>query len=141
MRNAGIAAGLIVGLGAGAAQAMMPPEVYEQARASAPLHLVVEIVAVEPADAAIGTCSIDAVVVETLRDATGSVDAGDPVSFAVDCLRADADPNMIPDCVIFQNVEALLAGVQMDVYLDTDLFGYSLVLGQARIVAPGGTGA
>jgi hypothetical protein len=133
MRGAGLAAmaGVLV---AGSASAMMPPAVYEEGRANAPYHLEVAIVAMTAGDEAIDTCRIEAEVVTVARDDSAALAPGDPIAFDVDCLRADADPNQIPDCVFFERVEQLVVGVRLDVYLEDAGLGYAVVLGQVDII-------
>jgi hypothetical protein len=133
MWGAGLAAvaGVLV---AGSASAMMPPHVYEEGRANAPYHLEVTIVAMIASDEAIDTCRIEAEVVAVARDDSAVLAPGDPIAFDVDCLRADADPNQIPDCVFFEQVEQLVVGVRLDVYLEDAGFGYAVVLGQVDII-------
>jgi hypothetical protein len=133
MRVAGLAAvaGVLV---AGSASAMMAPQVYEEGRANAPYHLEVAIVAMTPGDEAIDTCRIEAEVLTVARDDSAALAPGDRIGFDVDCLRADADPNQIPDCVFFEQVEQLAVGTRLDVYLEDAGFGYAVVLGQVDII-------
>jgi hypothetical protein len=133
MRVAGLAAvaGVLV---AGSASAMMPPQVYEEGRANAPYHLEVAIVAMTPGDDAIDTCRIEAEVVSIARDDSATLVPGSLLTFEVDCLRADADPNQIPDCVFFEQVEQLVVGTRLDVYLEDSGPGYAVVLGQVDVI-------
>lgn len=120
---------------AGGAHAVMAPQYYEEARDSAAYHLEVEITAMRQVSGeAIGTCRVEAVVVSVLRDGSATLQAGDPVAFNVDCLRAGADPSEIPSCVLLQRAERLVDGALLDVYLNKAGEGYSVPLGQVGII-------
>lgn len=116
------------------AQAMMPPEVYQEARDSATYHLTVEIVAVTPSEDAFGDCQVEAKVVDVARDLTESLGVGDPVSFSVNCLRADADPDEIPMCVMFLRTENLVVGARLDAYLNGGPDAFNVAEGQVSFV-------
>lgn len=137
---AGVIALLLV---AGTSHAMMAPAFYEEARATAPLHLEVTITAMRSDGAAIGDCRVEGEVATVFRDDSGLLAPGDSIAFEVDCLRADADPNEIPDCVLFERTEDLVAGATLDVYLErSGLFDYAVVAGQVDVVAsPGRPGS
>ena len=112
----------------------MAQAVYEEARANAPFHLEVSIAAMTAGAEAIDQCRVDAVVVDVLRDDSGMLVTGDRVAFTVDCLRTDADPNEIPDCVFFEQVEELVPGALIDVYLEAAGAGYAVVRGQVNVI-------
>lgn len=138
MRTALIVALATGALWTGGALAMMPSAVYEEGRANAPYHLEVEILAVAAPEEAIGVCGVTARVVTVLRDMPGSIARDQEVGFDIDCLRADADPSQIPDCVLFEPVEELLPGRLLDVYLEDELFGFAVVLGQVNLIEQAG---
>jgi|HigsolmetaAR201D_1030396.scaffolds.fasta_scaffold33038_2 hypothetical protein len=116
------------------AAALMPPEVYEEGRNSAPYHLEVRIVAMTPDDDPIGQCAVEAVVETVHRDGSARLAPGDAVTFDVDCVRADADPNQILDGVLYERVEDLAPGTLLDVYLTDAFLGYEVVLGQVTVI-------
>lgn len=73
---------------AGAAQAVMPPAVYEQARDDAPYHVQVAVRSVAVADQTPGACTVSGEVVRIFRDTGGRLAVGEPVTFSVSCTRA-----------------------------------------------------
>ena len=134
----GVAAALLWTAGA---QAMMPPYVYEEARENATYHLTVEIIAVTASEDAVGECHIEAKVADIMRDRTDAVAIGDSVNFSVDCLRADADPNEIPSCVMFLTTEYLVTGARLEAYLNGGPEDYGVAEGQVSFVTSPETGA
>lgn len=90
MRNrmgvAALAAGLLAASGA---QAALAPEYYLRARATAPLHLQVQLDKVEIGE---GTCTLTGRTVQSFREA-----ASEQVIFTVDCLTPDVTPMPGPD--------------------------------------------
>ena len=130
----GVLAGALALMAAETGHAMMAPHYYEAAREAAAFHLQVTVTGMTPAGAAIGTCRVEAAIGTVLRDASGRLAAGDAVVFDVDCLRVDADPNQIPDCVLFERVEDLVPGVLLEVYLDRNGLGYVVAAGQVEVI-------
>ncbi len=139
--RAGILAVVATGIvmAAGGAQAMKPPQVYEDARANAAYHLRIEISAMQPRSGqAIDDCRVEGNVVGILRDEESALAIGDLVSFEVKCVRADADPNLIPDCMLYMPTESLVEGQLLEAYLNRSTFGgFALAEDQVQAVQPG----
>ncbi|MBC6981315.1 hypothetical protein [Caulobacter sp. 17J80-11] len=83
------AAAIATVMAATSAQASLAPEYYLKARATAPLHLQVQLTSVEIGK---GTCTLTGRTVQSFREPTA-----EQVSFTVDCLTPDVTPMPGPD--------------------------------------------
>ena len=125
-------------LWASAAQAVMPPEVYQRARDEAPFHLEVEVISVTTPEADYGVCQVWARVVMIARDTPGRISLGQELGFGVDCVHRDADPNAAPDGPLFEIAEDLQPDRRLDVYLEGSAWGgFSVPAGQVGIIDDG----
>lgn len=102
-------------VGMGAAQAMMPPWVYEEARAEAPYHLQVAIEGVKVPAKTPGNCEVGGKVVRIFRDSAGKLSEDEHITFPIACIRSDAE--VFPGPTIWTDVKDLVDASFIEVYL------------------------
>lgn len=100
------------------ADAVLPPQVYEQARQSAALHLQVLVRAMTPPAATPGLCAVQGEVARVLRDRTGGWAAGRALTFDLACTRPEDTP--VPGPQLWLPLEEIRPGRFVDAYLDVD---------------------
>lgn len=118
---------------AAAAHAALPPQVYQKARAEAPYHVQVAIEKMTPAEHTPGNCGITGKIVRIFRDTENKLKVGDPIGFAVSCLRTGDRPPI--GGTLYTNVDALQGAKFIEAYLVGQGGGFSVVLSQTRIIA------
>ncbi|MGU3495512.1 hypothetical protein ACLBXM_15845 [Xanthobacteraceae bacterium A53D] len=113
LRVAGLATLILAGT-AGSALALLPPQFYEQARASAPNVVVVKVASVRaPADPR-GTCAVKSKVLKVERGTLYK--AGQTVTIGVPCVNPGAPP--LVGGTIYAEPAALRAAGFGRAYLD-----------------------
>ena len=119
-------------LGVGLAHAVMPPWVYQEARAQAPYHIQVAIDDVTVPAKTPGDCQVSGKVVEIFRDTSGKLSNDQSIVFPVACI--DSDDRAFPGGTIWTNVDKLKNAHFIEVYLvDTDN-GFDTAKWQSRII-------
>ena len=119
-------------LATGAAHAALPPWVYQEARAKAPLHVQIDIAKVSLPASTPGTCTVSGKVLRIFRDTPGTLSTGRVIEFPVACSRAG---EMVPvGGTIWQDADTLAAARFIEVYLDIVDSRYVPALDQARII-------
>ena len=125
------AAGLLSLLATGA-HAVMPPEVYQKARADAPLHVQVAISDVALPEATPSSCIVSGTVVRIFRDTAGALSVGDTVEFPVPCSRAE---DRVPiGGVLWTNADALAGARFIEAYLTGSAPSLDVALYQSQII-------
>jgi hypothetical protein len=114
------------------AQAVMPPAVYQKARADAPFHVQVAISDVAVPEATPSTCLVSGEVVRIFRDTAGALSVGDKIAFPVSCSRAG---DRVPiGGVLWTNADALAAARFIEAYLIGSEPSFDVALYQSRII-------
>ncbi|MFG1422329.1 hypothetical protein [Roseixanthobacter liquoris] len=109
----GLAAAILLGF-TFAAQALLAPQYYEQARREAASVIVIAVSAVQPPEAGFGICRVTGQVRAVERGAAYA--AGQVVTLAVPCRKAGAQPPL--GGTIYQEVDVLSAMPFGRAYLD-----------------------
>lgn len=131
MRTALTAATLL--LLASAAEAVMPPEVYQKARADAPFHVQVAISDVALPEATPSSCIVSGEVVRIFRGAAGAIAVGDKIEFPISCSRKG---DRVPiGGVLWTNADALADARFVEAYLIGSKPSFDVALYQSQIIA------
>ena len=96
--------------------AVMPPDVYIDARAAADHHVQVALHEVRRPAVTPGLCGIEASVITVFRSHDQQLAQGTPVAFTVDCLGEADEP--IPGGTLWGRVGDLQQARYIEVYLD-----------------------
>jgi hypothetical protein len=113
-----------------AAQALMPPQVYQRARVAAPYHVQVAIERMRAPSATPGVCRIRGKIVGIFRDTTAKLRVGMPVNLAVSCIQKG---DRIPlGGTLWKQVDALKRARYIEAFLNADM---AIALWQSRIVS------
>lgn len=119
-------------LGTGIAQAMMPPWVYEEARAEAPYHVQIAIEAVKAPAKTPGNCEVSGKVVRIFRDTAGTLSDDQHVTFPIACIRSDSE--VYPGPAIWTSIKDLVDASYIEVYLVDGDNGLEPAKWQSRII-------
>lgn len=121
-----------LGLLATGAHAVMPPAVYQKARADAPLHVQVAISDVAVPEETPSSCIVTGEVVRIFRDTAGALSLRATVAFPVACSRAG---DRVPiGGVLWTNADALAAARFIEAYLVGADSPFDVALHQSRII-------
>lgn len=115
-----------------AAQAVMPPEVYQKARADAPFHVQVAISDVALPEATPSSCLVSGEVVRIFRGTVHALAVGDKVMFPISCSRAG---DRVPiGGVLWTNADALAEARFIEAYLTGSKPSFDVALYQSQII-------
>lgn len=113
--RSGLLALAVLGL-PGRGSAVLPPDVYIEARASADHHVQVAVQQVRPPETTPGLCRLKARVVTVFRSRDRHLEVGTPVAFALDCLTdGDTPPT---GGTLWALVQSIQDARFIEVYLD-----------------------
>lgn len=101
---------------AATADAVMPPEVYRQARRDAAHHVQVEITKATVPDRTPGECRLEGTVVKVFRSRGDVLAAGTPVAFTLSCLRPGDEPML--GGTLWGSADSLRAARFVEAYFD-----------------------
>jgi hypothetical protein len=135
-REASIALALLLAVAlvalVAAAEAVLPPWIYKEARDKAMFHVQVRVLRVTPPRPTPGTCEVAGTVVRIFRDRAGGVHVGDRIDFGVSCVRA-GDPTA-PGATLWTDVTRLRRARFLEVFLNREGTRYEVALWQSRII-------
>jgi len=115
------------------AHALMPPEVYRNARAEAPYHVQIAITKVDAPRTGPGTCGVEGQVLKIFKNATGSLSNDMTVGFAVACRHTG---DVVPlGGTIWLNTDALEKADYMEVYLADTAEGLAVPLWNYKLIS------
>tara|TARA_Y100000031_G_scaffold137362_1_gene162237 strand:- start:441 stop:923 length:483 start_codon:yes stop_codon:yes gene_type:complete len=98
--------------------AVMPPDIYINARKSAGHHVQINISSVKIPQKTPGTCRLSGVVEKVFRSKNGSLAPGIEVAFDVSCLRRFDQPGV--GGTLWGSVDAIKSAKFIEVYLNGD---------------------
>jgi hypothetical protein len=114
------------------AYALMPPEVYRNARAEAPYHVQVAITKVDAPRKGPGDCGVEGQVLRIFKNATGRLANDMIVGFTVACHR---EGEVVPiGGTIWLDTDALEKADYMEVYLADTAEGFSVPLWNYKLI-------
>lgn len=122
----------ILFLGTGLAHAVLPPGVYQKARAEAAYHVQVAIDGVKVPAETPGACEVSGKIVQIFRDTQGNLKDGETISFPIDCIRSDAEA--FPGPAQWTGVNELDDARFIEVYLNDEDDGLKTARWQSRII-------
>jgi hypothetical protein len=114
------------------AGAIMPPQVYQEARDTAMFHVQVKITGVKEPERTPGECTVTGEVVRIFRDKPGTLRQGARLDFTVSCTKP-GDPVAIGG-TIWTDYERLLKAKYLEVFLNRTDQGYEVALWQSQII-------
>jgi tetratricopeptide (TPR) repeat protein len=114
------------------ASAVLPPQVYENARAEATYHVQVKIATVSPPSRTPGDCETTGEVVRIFRDKSGTLRLGTRVDFTVSCMRR-GDPPIIGG-TLWTDYDALMRARYLEAFLNPGAGRYHVAAWQSRII-------
>jgi hypothetical protein len=123
---------MLLGLAVSAAEAVMPPYVYKQARDEATYHVQVRVTRVVPPAATPGDCETAGEVVRIFRDKTGELRPGTPLTFAVSCKRP-GDATVVGG-TLWTDHDTLVRAKYVEAFLNRVAGRYQVALWQSRII-------
>jgi hypothetical protein len=123
---------MLLGLGVSAAEAVMPPYVYQQAREQATYHVQLAVTRVTPPAKTPGECSVAGEVVRIFRDKSGELRPGTPLAFTVSCKRR-GDATVVGG-TLWTDRDALLRAKYLEAFLNRVEGRYEVALWQSRII-------
>lgn len=111
----------------GAAQAVLAPEYYEEARRSAPSHLQIAVEDVSGPSGGMGDCMVEGEVVRVFK---GDLSSGVKLTFAVSCYDYGDIPN---GATLWTDYDALSEAKYVEAFMSADA-PPRIVLDQVEIV-------
>lgn len=125
-------------LGISYAHAMMPPWVYEKARAEAPYHIQVAIDDVTVPWRTPEDCQVSGSIVRIFRDTSGKLTNDETIAFPIACIRNSDEP--LVGGTIWTDVDELKRARFIEVYLVDGENGLDTAKWQSLIIgAPSST--
>ena len=131
-RRAAILCSILCSVGIPAADAALPPYVYEQARDQATYHLQIKVMGVTPPAKTPGECETSGEVVRIFRDRSRTLRLGTRLAFAVSCSRR-GDPPIVGG-VLWTDYDALMRARYLEAFLNHENGRYQVALSQSRII-------
>lgn len=114
------------------AVALMPPEVYRQAREKAPYHVQIALTKVDAPRTGPGTCPVEGQVLKIFKNETGKLADDMIVDFTVACRRAG---DQVPiGGTIWLDTGALEKADYMEVYLTDSADGFVVPLWNYKLI-------
>lgn len=114
------------------AWAVMPPQVYQEARDTAMFHVQVKIVNVTGPATTPGACTVSGKVVRLFRNKPGTLKQGDTLNFTVSCTRP-GDPVVVGG-TLWTDFHSLMQAKYLEVFLNRTKRGYEVALWQSYII-------
>jgi hypothetical protein len=112
--------------------AMMPPQVYQEARDTAMFHVQVKITRITGPDCTPGECSVTGEVVRIFRNKPGVLQQGATLNFGVSCTKP-GNPVIIGG-TIWTDYDKLVKAQYLEVFLNRTDHGYEVALWQSQII-------
>jgi hypothetical protein len=122
-----------IALSTAAAFALMPPEVYREARAKAPFHVQIAVTKVDAPRVGPGTCSVEGQVLEIFKNETGKLANDMTVGFDVACRRQGEQVPL--GGTIWLDTDALEKADFMEVYLTDTAEGFAVPLWNYKLIS------
>jgi hypothetical protein len=121
-----------IALTTAAAYALMPPQVYREARAAAPYHVQIAVTKVDAPRVGPGTCSVEGQVLKIFKNETGKLTDDMTVGFDVACRR---EGEQVPlGGTIWLDTGALEKADYMEVYLTDAGEGFAVPLWNYKLI-------
>jgi tetratricopeptide (TPR) repeat protein len=115
-----------------AAEAALPPCVYEQAREQATYHVQIKVTRVTPPPKTPGECETIGDVARIFRNKSGELRLGTRLAFAVSCSRRGEPP--LVGGTLWRDFDTLRAAKYLEVFLNRVDGRYQVALWQSRII-------
>jgi tetratricopeptide (TPR) repeat protein len=131
-RWAAIVLSILGSAGMPAAEAALPPYVYEQAREQAAYHVQIKVTRVTPPPKTPGECETTGDVARVFRDRSGELRLGTRLAFAVSCSRRSEPP--LVGGTLWTDLDTLRAAKYLEVFLNRTDGRYQVALWQSRII-------
>jgi hypothetical protein len=113
--------------------ALMPPEVYREARANAPYHVQIAVTKVEAPRVGPGTCSVEGQVLKIFKNETGKLANDMIVGFDVACRRQGEQVPL--GGTIWLDTDALEKADFMEVYLTDTADSFAVPLWNYKLIS------
>ncbi len=97
---------------------MAPPELYEEARRTAPMHAQLEVLIVVFPRSPHGLCVVKGSIVEVFRDREDQLSVGDNLILRISCSRNNAKPPP-PSDTLWTSLSRLSKGQFLEAFLNS----------------------
>lgn len=123
---------IVLLIGMSLAHAVLPPEVYQEARAEAPFHIQVAVEDVTVPDTTPGDCTVSGKILRIFRDTPGTLADDQQITFPIACNRSDSE--VFPGPVLWTATQELTDARYIEVYLVEGEHGLATAKWQSRII-------